>query len=459
MTVMLSKGLPATVKQIRPGYERWGAPGLSGRVYDRYSTMAYESIYASQPGVYSVINRILEGMCRLPIKVYQFGEDGESRKRVRARAKATPQELRANPAIGLANLLTTPWAGHSQWELKERLCFDLLLHGKALGWKLRSEPGAAPEEFWPIPWWCVVPRWDLRGFSAFQVYLDGEVLTLAPEDCVYLELVGRGTSPIEPLRRSIGIEDRAMDWQDEALANGFSAKAVFTTKINLRDTETVDATRAMLDGLYSGPTGKQFAVLGQDSDVKVLNGLSAVDIGLIQARQSSREDVCACYNVQPSLLGFSSSGSSPTTYASVVEWRRSFYNDGIGPKITLVEELLNAQLVRSEPAWADAFVKFDMTELLRPDPEAQARADLMDMQSSTNAINERRQNRQLPPIGDPSDPKNPANLPWIPANGYPMGFMPEKVKEVESEPSAGESITAALLKDAISGGKGAHDEA
>jgi HK97 family phage portal protein len=451
VTVLLSKGLPTSVRSITPGYQRWGSQGLPGKFYDRYSTMAYEAIYAKQPGVNAVVNRLLEGICRLPIKAYEFGDDGDSRQRVRARPIASRGELAVTPVLSLANLMVEPWKGHSQWEFKERLGFDLLVHGKCLAWKLRPSPGAPPVECWPIPWWCVIPIWDIRGYQAFQVMLDGQFYVLAPEDCLYMELVGHGTSPIEPLRRSIGIEDHAMDWQDEALAHGFSAKSVFTTKINLKDTETVAATREMLDSLYSGPNGKQYAILGPDSDVKPLTGLSAVDIGLITVRQSAREDVCACYSVQPSLLGFATSGQ-PATYASAVEWRRSFYTDGVGPKITLIEEFLNTQLVRSEPMWANAFLRFDMTELLRPEPESQARADLMDMQSGTTVTNERRQSRQLPPIGDVNDPKNPANLPWVAGNGYPLGYAPEHVKPVV-EPPAGElDAGSALLAEAIRGG-------
>jgi HK97 family phage portal protein len=450
VTILLSKGLPTSVRTIAPGFERWGSPGLAGRMYDRYSTMAYEAIYANQPGVFAVVNRLIEGICRLPIKVYQFGGDGDSRERVRSRPRATRGEIASNPSVALANIMTTPWKGHSQWELKERLSFDLLLHGKALGWKLRPSQGALPVEFWPIPWWCVEVVWDLRGITAFRVYLDGTCYVLAPEDCAYLELVGHGTSPLEPLRRSIGIEDKAMDWQDEALGSGFSARAVFTTKIQMSDPKALAAARAQLDLLYSGPSGKQFAILGPDSDVKTLTGLSAVDLGLITARQSSREDVCACYSVQPSLLGFTTAGQ-PATYASAVEWRRSFYTDGIGPKITLIEELLNAQLVRSEPSWAEAFLKFDMTGLLRPDPESLARADMMDMQSATTVTNERRRNRQLPPIGDPKDPKNPANLPWIAGNGYPLGGQPEHVAPVVEPPAGQVDAGSELLKEAIRG--------
>lgn len=438
MTVVFSGGLPRSVREVTPGYERWGADVVGDLTIDsRYATMAYEAIYRNQPGVFSVINRLLEGICRIPIKVYQFGADGESRERVREHP--------------LAKLMTEPWEGHSQWELKERLGFDLLLHGKALAWKLRPGPGRPPREVWPIPWWCVVPISDARGVIAYQIYLGDSFFTLAPEDCVYLELVGHGTSPIEPLRRQIGIEDRAMEWQDQALAGGLSAKAVFTTKVNLRETETVSAIRAQLDKLYTGPSGSQYAVLGQDSDVKVLQGLSASDIGLITVRQSSREDVCSCYGVNPAVMGFTTSEGKADTYASAREWRQAFYVDGVGGKVTLFQELLQAQLVRRELTWSDVFVEFDTTGLLMPDAETLARADLMDMQSGTTVANERRRRRNLRPIGDPNDPANPANLPWQAGNGYPLGSEPKDMGASIKAP-AGQALSDALIVAAVEGG-------
>lgn len=442
MTILLSNGLPRSVREIPQGFQRWGAGHSSGLITSRYKTMAYEEIYRAQPAVFSVINRLLEGICRIPIKVYQFGKDGDSRSRVREHP--------------LAKLMSEPWKGHAQWELKERLGFDLLLHGSALAWKLRPGPGRPPVEIWPIPWWSVIPVWDMRGFLAFQIMLDGVMYTLPPEDCVYLELVGRGTSPIEPLRRTIGIEDHAMDWQDEALASGVSARAVFSTKINMANEAAVKATREQIDELYSGPSGKKFAIMGENSDIKVLNGLSAVDIGLIQARQAAREDVCSCYGVQPSVLGFTTTGQ-PATYASAREWRQAFYVDGIGPKITLFEEMLDMQLVKSELMWADTFLKFDMRELLRPDPEAQARADLMDMQSGTTVSNERRKDRGLAAIGNPTDPNNPANLPWVAGNGYPLGSSPVDMGESIKKPAQA-LLLDGLTTEAFAAGAAPHNE-
>lgn len=436
MTIILSKGLPRSVREVSPGYQRWGGEGVVAEITNRYAAMTYEQIYRNQPGVFAVVNKLLEGICRIPIKVYQYGGDGDSRERVRDHA--------------LAQLMIEPWQGHSQWELKERLAFDLLVHGKCLAWKLRSSPGRPPREIWPIPWWRVTPISDARGTIAYQVHLDGEIWTLGPEDCLYLELVGKGTSPLDPLRRAIGIEDQTLDWQDEALASGFTAKAVFTTTMNVKDTATVEATRASLDQLYTGPSGKQYAILGKDSDVKVLQGLSAVDIGLIQARQSSREDVCSCYGIRPEIVGFET-GKGSASFASVREWRQAFYVDGLGSKMTLIEQMLQIQLVRSEAGWGKVFVSFDASGLLMPDAESLARADLMDMQSGSTVINERRRGRNLKPIGDPNDPDNPANLPWLAGNGYPLGSEPKDMGASVKAP-AGQTLHDKLVTEAVRGG-------
>jgi HK97 family phage portal protein len=466
MTVLLSGGLPKAVSAIPATYERWGSgmwtPG--GAVNRHYNSLAYEEMYRSQPAVFSVVNRILYGICRLPIEAFMNGSTEGSFGDFGTKVEGHP----------LAVLLNEPWEGHSQWELKERLGWDLLVHGKCLALKFRPSPGRPPKELWPVPWRRVIPIADVRGIIAFQLQLDGYIITVSPRDVLYLELAGAGSfgggggslgglSPLEPLRRVIGIEEDAIDWQSQALRNGFSPRAVFTApKLNMTNDLAVKAARAQLDKLYAGPDGEQYAILGDDADVKVLSGLSAVDLDLIKQRQSSREDVCACYDVQASVLGFASAGQ-PASYASAKEWRQSFYIDGIGPKVTLFDTGLNTQLVRSEPTWSDMFVRFDMRAMLAPDPEGAARRDLMDMQSGTNTTNERRSNRGLKPIGDPADVENPANMPWIAANGYPLGFIPEHVKAnivspatieegTEPQPATPADLGTALTVEAARGG-------
>jgi HK97 family phage portal protein len=433
MSFVVSEGMPRRVGDVTPGFETWQGPGAGYIAGLRgQSTLTYEQIYRSQPAVYAVVNKILKGLSRLPLLSYQMGEDGESRSAIRAHA--------------LPKLIKRPWTKHSDWDLKVEMIFDLLVHGKCLAWKFRPGPGQPPRELWPIPWPDVQPVTDQRGIIGFNIYLGAGVYSISPDDAVYLEMP-HGVPPLEPLKRTLRLEEGAIDWQENSLANGVTAKAVFTTKVNVTNKLTMDALRAELMPLYaSGPTGRTLAVLGEGSDIKPLAGISAIDLELMTQRKFSREEVCACYDVQPSMLGFESTGQ-PATYASAKEFARAFYVDTLGPTVTMLESGFNEQLVYCEPMWDGLFLAFDMSALLRPDPEAQARADLMDMQSGTTTINRRMAARNQPPIGDPADPKNPANLPWVAGNGYPLGLAPEHVQPVV-EPPAG---MAALLNAAILG--------
>jgi len=434
VSFIVSEGMPRRVGDIAPGYETWQGPsagyisGLRGS-----STLTYEQIYRSQPAVYAVVNKILKGLSRLPLLSYQMGDDGESRARIRAHA--------------LPRLIKRPWMRHSDWDLKVEMIFDLLVHGKCLAWKFRPGPGQPPRELWPIPWPDVQPVTDQRGIIGFNIYLGAGVYSISPDDAVYLEMP-HGVPPLEPLKRTLTLEEGAIDWQENSLANGVTAKAVFTTKINVTNKPAMDALRAELMPLYaSGPGGRTLAVLGEGSDIKALGGISSTDLELMTQRKFSREEVCACFDVQPSMLGFESTGQ-PATYASAKEFARAFYVDTLGPTVTMLEAGFNEQLVLCEPMWDGLFLAFDMSALLRPDPEAMARADLMDMQSATSTINQRMAARNQPPIGDPTDPTNPANLPWVAGNGYPLGLAPVTTATPLLEPPAG---TAALLEAAILG--------
>lgn len=430
MTLLLSNGLPTSIAEVTPGFSM--APRVFSDPSDTYKAMAYEAIYRRQPAVFSVVNRLLYGMSRLPLKAYQFGEDGESRQHVRSG--------------DLPTLVRQPWPRHSRRDLIAALGFDLLVNGKCLAWNFRGRAGMTPDQVWPVPWSCVQPYSDARGIYNFHITIGGTIYVVDPRDVVYLELLGGGVSPLEPLRRTIGLEEDAIKWQSEAMHNSFSAKAIYTTKANVTNEPVMKALRAGLDDLYRGPSGKQYAIFGEGSDVKPLTGMSAVDLDLIKQKQSSIEAICACYDTQPAVLGFSTTGQA-TTYASAREWRQSFYVDGIGPKVDLIESGLNSQLVFPEAAWSGMFLEFDLSALLSPDSESQARAAMLSMQSASSTINQRLRDRNEPPIDHPL-----ADTIFVPANMIPLEQYDQTLAaDIAATPAALAAKTAAdkLVSDAL----------
>lgn len=353
----------------------------------------YDAIFRSQPIVYAGITKLTNAIARNPLKVYEYGEDGESRSRIRTHP--------------LNQLLTKPHPRGSQFMLKARVIQNMLVFGDSILVKYRPTAGAAPTELWAVPMRSVTIHSDESGPIAYEITTGVESTILGPEDVVHYSLPSG--SPLRPLARTLALEDAAITWQGQSLSQGMTQRGAFVTDQRLSD-NAIPRMRAELEKLYSGvENAGKVALLEQGLKFQSV-GISAVDADLISQRKLSREEVCAALDIAPSLLGL-----ERATYASVVEYRRALY-DSIATRLVLIEETTQSQLVDPEPSWDGLFVEFDTNELLRPDPEARARQHMLSMQSSVTTVNERRKYENLPPIDDPV-----ADTVFVPANMIPVG--------------------------------------
>lgn len=356
----------------------------------------FEQVYKTQPFVYAIVQKLVYGIARNPLKVYEYLADGESRSRVRAHP--------------LAQLIRRPFTRGSEFGLKAHVALDLHVHGHAFLLKSRPTVGAPPTELWPVPWRNVQVESDERGPIGYSIQINGTNYPVGPEDVVHISLPG-GISPLASLRGTIALEEAAATFQRESLANGVSGGRVVFKSEQAINEQASARLRVELERLYAGAENAgRFAILGNGLDAKSLS-MSAVDLALIDQRKLSREEVAAAYDVALQLIGV----GDKATYGNVAEYRKALY-DAIAVKLTLIEDALAAQLVDVEPAWDGVFVEFDTGDLLRPDPEARARAHMLNMQSAVTTINERRRLENLPPIDDAL-----ADAVFVPVNMAPTG--------------------------------------
>lgn len=386
MTVIISNGRPASVAAksypfhstttTSHGPNAGFLPLLRG---DAAAT--YEAIYRTQPMLHAVVSKLVYGVARNPLKAYQYGLDGDSRERVRGHAAA--------------RLIKRPYPYGTEFSLKAAIARDLLVHGNALAVKVREMgAGSTPVELWPVPWQKVQTITDDHGvILGYQVVVDGESYPVGREEVVHIPLPTG--SPIEPLRRTLALEDAAQTYQGENMRNGISPRAAFLSENRLPDA-VIPRLREELHKLYAGADNAGSVAIIDNGLKPEKIGMTPVDMAVIDQRKLSREEVCAVYDIAPTLLGLERG-----TYASVSEYRRALY-DAIATKLVLIEETLNAQLVETEPAWDGIFLEFDTNELLRPDPEARARMHMLTQQAGVTSINERRRAENLPAIDDPA---------------------------------------------------------
>jgi len=401
MTVIISKGSHVRAQSALPWSGKrittYVGPGGGSVTLWGSRTATYESIVFSQPWVYAAIRTFYLAIGRLPDKVYS-GLEGEDRKRLRDHA--------------VARLLRIPRKGASGFERKGDLAYWLFSQGNHLELKIRPAIGAPPEELWPVPWTWVQEVKDGTEIVGYRIYTgSGAPYPLAPQDVVHYRLMG-GRSPLEPLRRTLGIEDAGMDWQMQALENGPSLRGAFSTDTKLSE-RTIPRLRAELEELYAGPGGNALGLFDQGLNFSSISQ-SAGDVGVIDTRKATREEVAACFGIPAPMIGI----LDHATYSNITELRRSFYVDTVAPYLTLIEETEQAQLIQPEPRWqaAGIFVEFDMGEILKPDPLQEAQSIMLLTSSGTNSTNDNRKLKRMDPIGDPNDVANPYNRPRVPAN-------------------------------------------
>jgi HK97 family phage portal protein len=366
-------------------------------------------MYKSQPMVYATVNKLVYGISRLPINIYEFNEAGDSRQQVKNHE--------------LARLLRRPYPRGSAFSLKAHIALSLHLHGNALVLKSRDNgPGSPPTELWPVPWKSVQVIEDERGPVGYQISIGIEQYYVGPEDVIHYELPG-GISPLAPLRRTLALEDAAMTWQGESLRNGVTPRGAFVTDQRI-DQNALPALRTELEKLYGGAENAgRFGIFDKGMKWEAM-GHSAVDAELLGQRKLSREEVCAALDVPPPLVGILDNAS----LNNVIELRKALF-DAIASKLVLIEEATQAQLIDGEPAWDGLYNEFDTTELVRPDPEVRARTYLMEQQSSTTTINERRMTAGYPRIDDPA-----ADTVFAPMNMTPVGQAPLAAAPIEGNP-------------------------
>lgn len=374
--------------------------------------MSYEQIYRSQPFVYAIIQKIVYGIARNPLKAYEYLPDGESRQRTRNHP--------------LAQLIKRPHPRGSEFGIKAHIAIDLHKHGHALLLKGRPSVGAPPNELWPVPWANVQVEEDERGPIGYAISINGSLYPVGPEEVVHFTLPG-GISPLRPLAGTLALEDAASTFQREALANGVSGgRVVFKTDQNINE-QGMARLRVELQRLYAGAENAgNFAILGNGLDAKSLT-ISAADLALIDQRKFSREEVAAALDYPLQLLGV----GEQATYGNVAEYRKA-QHDAVATKLTLIEDAIDAQLVAPEQEWDGAFLEFDTGDLLRPDPETRAKTHMLNMQSAVNTINERRKLENLPPIDDPL-----ADAVFVPVNMAPTGDAAPNSGGTEDSPSDG----------------------
>lgn len=420
MTVIVTKGgerLPVGAKSspiagsYPPASRRFDYSGDGGIELIGYSgASSYASLYRDQHWVRVAVDKLARGVARLPLLGYGHGDE------------ATNDRERLGRDHELSRLLKRPYPRGSRFRLVESIVGHVAIYNSALVAKYRPGPGRPVEELWPVPWRIVSPitgddgmilAYEVRGPAGASKFL-------LAEDCIHFRYFD-GVSPLRSLARTLALEDAAQRYGIASFANAARPSGAFVSAQALRPEKKTEL-QAQLAGAWSG-IDNSFKTLLLDAglDYKTFGG-SATDAQTIEHRKLNREEVCAAFDIPPPILHI----LDRATFSNIDEQHRMWYQDTLGPWLTMIEDTIEAELLEGELAFADTFVEFNLNEVLRGDPQKRAEAYSKFLTSGTYTINELRRLENLPRIEHPL-----ADAVFVPLNYQPVA----EGLDAEAEPS------------------------
>ena len=392
---------------------------------------SYSAIYRRQLWVSVLVNKIANATARLPLKVYERGEQGRPEARDSAYA-----DLIRNPNDDLDPYLFWLWTVST-----------LNVYGEAFWLKVR-DAGGRPVRL--IPWHPTAMFDELvDGRRQWSLQRSDGRTAIKRRDFVHFrfydpDTIHRGMSPLEPLRDTLENEAGARAANSALWRNGARPSFVLKHPGKLGSSEAITRLRDQWADIHGGVSnfGKT-AILEEGMEPMALT-LNSEELQYIESRKLNREEACAAYDVPPPVVHI----LDRATFSNITEQMRSMYRDTMAPKLKLLEstmetELRDGRMGRTgEPDFGNiVYAEFLMDEVLRGDFEARAdayqKADFM-------TLAEKREKENLPFIpGTDRIFLNSATLPLSEAGTLEQpteALPPDAVRSLMGRLSRQESI-------------------
>lgn len=346
-------GLDARVSGLFGTTSNEGSVSMTGA-----RTLTFAQMYETQPWVYIVVSKLARSLARLPLHVFQTGPASD-RERMRDGT--------------LADLMREPAPGIAPFQLKESIVGNLSLYGNAILVKVRNGPAAAPFELWPTNFARWRPIAAERAPISMWIYRTpgGDDIPFLPSDVVHFRWWNPdshmlGMSPMEPLRRTLAMEDATQRAGVAVFENGMRPSGVFKTD------RVFDATKASdrlaiqrlteeTERMHGGPDNfGRLAFLEGGLEWQPMSH-NLTDAAAVPFRKLNREEVAAAFDMPPPMVGILDNA----TFSNVTMMHQMLYQDTLGAPIKMIEEVLDGQLVKRQPSWRGLFLEFELAEVLR----------------------------------------------------------------------------------------------
>jgi HK97 family phage portal protein len=380
---------------------------------------SYAQIWLQQPWIHALSTKLARGVARVPIATYRYTDE-------------TREDKERQQGHDIAGLLRRPFPGGSQFRLKEAITGSLTVYGHALCVKFRKRNGEPPSELWPVPWHLVsIYGSDREPIGYYEITAGTERRIFLPEDVVHFMWWGPdglGVSPLEPLRRTVAMEDAAQRYAISSFSNAARPSGFVRTDLKLNPNDRQEL-REEINAVHGGPDNAfRIALLTHGLDWRPTSH-SAQEAEVIAHRRINREEACAVYDVPPPIVHI----LDRATFSNIVEQHIMWYADTLGTWFTMESDTFETQLCEREPAWQGYTVAFDLSEILKGDSEKYSQQLQREFQSGAATPNENRAALGRDPIGDIEDESNPANHVYVPVNMVPISGEEEVEEELPIE--------------------------
>ncbi len=363
----------------------------------------YLQTYEISAWVYICVNRKMSAVAQVPLKVWR--RKGTKRDDWEDLTVKEPDHL-------LVKLLQKPNPWMNEYKLKQNIVGHLELGGNAY---LEVVGNGIPQELYTLLPYKVKIIPDSKKYIAGYVY---EILVQSikymPEEIIHLGYFHPrsqyyGLSPVQASELSVISDLNAAEYNKNFFKNSAIPDGFLTTDQELND-GAYRRLRKMWQQAHQGVDKSHRIAIGELGLKWMATSLNAKDMEFINSRKMSRNEILGIYNVPPAIAGVLESSS----YGSLTEQKRFFWENAIAPLLTFIQEELNANLV---PKFKDddLYIEFDLTTIqaIRENRESEARVASAFADRGIKTINEiRREMFGMEPVawGDVWHPPNAGGL-------------------------------------------------
>ena len=240
-----------------------------------------------------------------------------------------------------------------------------------------------------------------NGIGRVMFEIQGEDTPLSTEQVVHIPDVVkpgsiRGVSRTEALKENFGLAIALQNYSAKFFGQGTNTSGVLEFPGNL----TAEQAKQLQEGFDSRHAGwsksHKTAVISGGATYKPTS-INPQDSQLLEARDHAVADIARAFSIPPHLLGLNQGMS----YASVEQNNLAWVTHGLRPIIAKLESGFSPLLNRMRGG-ERAFLKWNLSGLLRADYNSRIQGYSTGIQSGFYSINDVRRLEDLPPVEDES---------------------------------------------------------